>query len=654
MADTFAIVYGSTTIDINDTTNYKIHDNTFNVNLAMPAIVEHQPQSAPPTLLEMAGQSTTVSFKMSVFGGSRDLVLAKISRLKRLIDGAFQVAAQYELTNANSTPVYFKIKRDGATYATLHRVRYGNINDGGAHWDYVTESSSSKLCRQAVVTLVIEDAGICDTTMRLKNYMTAGGDSFTLFSSGIAMGWGQIGFATYSQETTYYLLNKSCQKVVTDTTNEQGVWNGVTPITCTTTDAVCGFVWIAGTGDPITLRLVTGASTTISEKTFTPSSPTGYDQSVTANGLTWYRYSFSDDGDPARGSADVAFRILRRNTDATQITTFYLDCAYITVGTATAPDGWSSRYQLYNKGDYSSSNPNNINHLDVGLLPGDMPALLLTKITPESSEGGTRVVASRYTDTLHAAVDYPAFLDSGTVSSTTASSGSWSSVADTDAGNNTSYQFTASADGASGTLIWGTTIVGDTAYRLFARPFAVILRVKSNSSAAQGYVTITDQFLRTYSYSSSINYSDIANSTYWLVFVDTINATNVIPASRPDTSQPTILITVGVKNIANTKTVNVDGLWFFPQDGEYMITGKGLVNDNVVWFDPNLRANPVAGGVVAQTQQGTLYNVMPGVVTNRLNILLYEKTGSSEMDQNAYFDTELTVTPRARFLIGGL
>ncbi len=196
--------------------------------------------------------------------------------------------------------------------------------------------------------------------------------------------------------------------------------------------------------------------------------------------------------------------------------------------------------------------------------------------------------------------------------------------------------------------------MGDTAYKLFARPFAVILRVKSNSSAAQGYVTITDQFGRTYSYSSSTNYSDIANSTYWLVFVDTINATNVIPASRPDTSQPTITITASVKNIANTKTANVDGLWFFPQDGEYMITGKGLVNDNAVWFDPNLRANPVAGGVVAQTQQGTLYNVIPGVVTNRLNILLYKQTSGSTMDQNAYFDTELTVTPRARFLIGGL
>ena len=654
MADTFALICGSTTIDLNDTSNYLIHANSFTANLQLPALVEHQPQSAPPSLLEMSGQATVINFRLSVFGSSRDAVLAKIARLKRLADGAWQVAAQYELTNANSQPVYFKIKRDGATYATLHRVRYGNINDGQGHWEYINESSSSKLCRQALVTLTVEDAGICDTTMRLKNYMTAGGDSFTLFSSGIAMGWAQIGFATYSQETTYYLLNKSCQKVVTDNTNEQGIWNGVTPITCTTTDAVCGFVWIAGTGDPITLRLITGASTTISEKTFTPSSPTGYDQSVTANGLTWYRYSFSDDGDPARGSADVAFRIVRRNTDATQITTFYLDCAYLTVGSSTVPDGWSSRYRLYNKGDYSSSNPNNINHLDVGLLPGDMPALLLTKITPESSKGGTRVVASRYTDTLHAAIDYPAFLDSGTVSSTTASSGSWSSVADTDAGNSTSYQFTASADGASGTLFWETTIVGDTAYKLFARPFAVILRVKSNSSAAQGYVTITDQFGRTYSYSSSTNYSDIANSTYWLVFVDTINATNVIPASRPDTSQPTITITASVKNIANTKTANVDGLWFFPQDGEYMITGKGLVNDNAVWFDPNLRANPVAGGVVAQTQQGTLYNVIPGVVTNRLNILLYKQTSGSTMDQNAYFDTELTVTPRARFLIGGL
>lgn len=653
MADTIEIVYGNTTIDINDTTNYLIHANTLNVNLAMPAVIEHQPQSAPPSLLEMTGQSTTISFQLSVFGSSRDLVLAKISRLKRLVDGAFQVAAQYELTNGNSTPVYFKIKRDGATYATLHRVRYGNINDGGGHWAYTLERSSSKLCRQAVVTLVVEDAGICDTTVRLKNYLTAGGDSFTLFSSGVAVGWMAIGFPTTAQETTYYLLNKSCQKIVTDNSNEQGIWNN-TDVTCSTTDPICAFIWIAGTGDPITIRLVSGASSTISEVVFNPTTPTGYDKTVSANGLTWYRYSLSDDGDPARGAADCRLRILRRNTDATQITTFYLDCAYITVGSATAPDGWSSRYRLYNKSDYSTSSPNNINHLDVGLLPGDMPALLLTKITPETGKGGTRVVAARYTDTLHAAVDYPVFLDSGAVSFTSGTDGTWASVADTDAANSTSYQFTATADAAFGGLLWETTIVGNTAYKLFARPFTIIVRVKSNSSAAQGYITITDQFGRTYGISSGTNYSDISNTAYWLVFVDTINATNVVPASRPDTAQPTISVTLVVQNIANTKTVNVDGIWFLPQDGEYMITGKGLVNDNAVWFDPILRANPVAGGVVAQTQVGTMYNIMPGILTNRINLLLYRETSGNEMDQNAYFDTELTVTPRARFLMGGL
>jgi hypothetical protein len=138
------------------------------------------------------------------------------------------------------------------------------------------------------------------------------------------------------------------------------------------------------TYDNLRIVLYDGTGATITFKSFDPSNPANYDTGkavVGAGGLTFYRYSLSDDGDPARSNANVRVGVVRHTDDANVTGAYYVDGLYIEVSgenSTTPPDAWMSSRNLDNRNDIQSTSQateNYLNYIDVWGIPGDAPAL---------------------------------------------------------------------------------------------------------------------------------------------------------------------------------------------------------------------------------------------------------------------------------------
>lgn len=637
MSDIIQLRYGDETIDL---TSGGYNVKSVRVEMVEPRIFSTDTDFAGIDLYRVKPNDHLATLLVEITGNSRDELKTRIARLKRLVQGHKQRATRYWL-DGNDEPVYLAIERTGSDDIMLHAVKWGVLNDGSdqqglGHFRYHQDGKTPITIFNVVLKLILDYAGISADTINLKNYIQ--NPSFAIAAAGTppVASWTGSGIGTASVSNSYFLVG-NCSLFV-----DFNVGGSLTSSTTAVTSgqSVAGYAWLSlETTGSVAVILLNGG-TTISSKTISQSNTANADKSLTWRGKTWYRV-------PVTGTMSASTTASLQIADAGNGEQCYVGMAYLQVGVAAVPAAWSSYYLPYNRHDPTSTNPERINYIDIWGVPGDENGILVAKYTPNSN-GGERLVASRFSDNRVLAADWPVVYDANNKTGQSASAGSWASVADAETHGDAAYRFTSAGTG-SGYIVFA--INGDVAYQLLARPFVVLVRAKSDDLSSTIRITLTDQYSRELSVPATV--SPLTNGYYNLHFVAYVSATNLVPASRPDTTRPELTLTVYVANVANTKYVELDTIWMLPTDGEYMISGKGTGGTETVWLDGRIRANSVSGGVIAQTQFGTLYEVEPGAITNRIHLLMFQQSSlNQQMNINWYNNVTLEVIPRASLLLG--
>lgn len=633
MADTIKLLWGDRELDL--TAPPYALSGSLVVTLAEPTVVRLDPDFGPPIVARLKPNDRIISFTLKVpLAGSTAAAINAVTDLKLLVDGDNQIAAQ-----SDQDPVYLALEKDGGNGVMLHPIRYGNVDDGSAYFHEFAQGTYP--ANGVRIKLIVSEAGQAQTAISLKNYFPNG--DFTIFDSGTAVGWNIVGSATHAAETTRYLTNGYSQQVTpTAAASADGIRSDA--ITCNDDDLLAAHIAISADSDAdnITLSLTDGSLNVVQSKTFNPSSPANYDYSYRDNaGNMWYRYSFSDDGSPARAAADARLNLQRGAAGGSSATPFYVDNAYITVGTTTVPAAWSSYFITYNRGDRAVANPERQAHVDVWGVPGDMPAYLQDNIDPQSSSTGAakQIVFSKHVDAKYLVHHMPYWVESDQLAYTESGGGAWSDQTGTT--DNHFKRFTSSSTADSATAAASTAFFDsvNTPQKFWSVPRRLYALVRTSDAGT--IFTANGQSL-------TVN----AINTWELLDFGPINREGYLtPSSAATTANAAISLTA--TNVANTKTVDVDafGVLYAVDDGYMALVTSSDTSTNDYILDgaaQQFYVNDARG--YYEVPIGNCWTIQPGNVVNRLVHLDIES--DDEFIYARQFTHDLTITPRARLLLG--
>lgn len=588
-------------------------------------------------------------FDLNVEGEDNDEVINAVARLMRWVDGANSPALRYHMLG-DAVELRLRITPNGATNYTESSVKWGFV-DAGAAW-FNEPAGVNDMAYGIVVALHLPPYSE-GASISLHNDLSNGDFLVESSTSGLAQDWNSFGTSpTLTLDTDTYLVNGVSQKVVTDNANNSGVRSAA--VTAATSSDICAFCWVyVESGDPVTMILRDGSGNTIeSSKT----DDSGLLSIIDRNGNTWVRLEASG-SNAAAANADL--RIARNSGNATTVTTFYIDAAYLQVGTQTVPaGGWCSYSALDNRADETRTTMGRRNWLDLALIPGDAPALVRYANTIGGS-GMSTVIMTRATSGKHHNSDRQHMIDSVDFTASTVVSAAWSTGSDSSYHNGNYRRVTSSGSPGSGQAY--IDISGATARALLDTPHAVYVLCDSSDSDAAPTVRMTAVLNSAYdSVEASIinNASDDPNidadSSIYLRFVGTINAVGALPDEVPDTSNPDVRFTVHFENIDNTDYVNFDSLWLFPvaEDELTVVQNDDQSLLGVIWFDGYQKAViPTSYGISEPSTLGRTFTLAPGLTNNRV-IWYGELPASSGWTNTDTFTITTTVWPRTRQLLG--
>lgn len=344
-----------------------------------PVPMWHESEDAAPRLVSLRDTNRAGYFELNVENKNGtykdDDVLNALTVLRRWVDGAAQQAARAEIVG-DVVPIYLKVQRADGSVATYHRVIYGYVNDESAHYD--APSTLNNIAFGVVLYLVLAPYGQALNAISLNNYVRNPNFDFESATSGLASYWSKNGSPTVTLDTGIKLFGTQSSKIVATSADEGILCNTVT--NASDTAAVC-YAWLYVTSGTAIVRLydVDGTSTVASATIDATDSGGNSDMSRTdSGGRTWYRVPVSY-GSLTAGN-DVSLRIYSSGGAAT----FYVNGAYLELGTTTAPDAWCSYRGLYNRGDQTTAQPNYLNTFDVWGVPGDAPAVLTMNVTTDA------------------------------------------------------------------------------------------------------------------------------------------------------------------------------------------------------------------------------------------------------------------------------
>jgi hypothetical protein len=292
MAWTVNLIQGSSTLDLNDGTNFKTLISGMAISQDKPDVLKHMPDSGEGRFVRYEDGDRLASIPLRVMDGgndSQDTLLNNIAELERWTKEAFR----YEIDD-NTNKVQLKIQRDGATNATVHTLKGGWKDDSAAHYspDNVTRYDA----RPVMLYCMLTPYGEIETAITLQNDL-ASSPHFVEDSDadGLADGWNeQTGASvTPSINTTSYLMGGQSQQVAC-TAQNAGLYSDT--VVNSGDDAV-GYAWLRVTvGESVWCRLydVDGASVIQGFVLDSTDSNSVSDRTIKDNaGNTWYRVSMS-------------------------------------------------------------------------------------------------------------------------------------------------------------------------------------------------------------------------------------------------------------------------------------------------------------------------------------------------------------------------
>lgn len=613
----------------------------------------HQPDSAPPQLIRLVNKPVTIFLTTIVYGDDWDDIMNTLAPIKRWVDGDDQQAARYH-THGDVNEIFARIQLDGMTNYTDWSVMVGFVDDSSSY--YTPPADLNKIALDVVVSLTCEPLGK-GAPITLRNDCPSSPHFLEdSDSNGLADGYTSFGSPSTGLGHGKGLTGGQSQGITTGSTGAVG-FNMTNYVTAATTDPYVAYVWLSvnnALNDTISITVQGAASTTLASKTFVPSNPTGYDKMITGpDGNTWYRYSFSDDGSPARAAANLRLRIARESAFATRATTWYTDNLFIMVGTETVPDAWCSTSAIKNRYDpaaTSAATEGQINYVDVWGVPGDSKAVAQTTVTL-GSVSRTTIMASRHTDGDILAADIDHWIDSNELT-TASSSGTWSTQSDANRSNGSYKRFTEGGSPGVNSRVYILLTGSDArSFLKYPRRFFIIAKSSSTTSDFVGRLT---------SSGVSINGVDptdlgtgVANTGTWeLLDLGLVDGSGLLANSPPSDSDQEISISTYVQLAPSSSTNDIDAL-FFPVVGDEFavwtgVTGTKASGGDIV-FDGTTKSVISEGSGINENTPGSLWYVSQ----SKMNRYIFSVVGSS--GAHTLTDTmtvSFVIYPRTRHLLG--
>lgn len=262
-----------------------VHYEGFDFGTSAGSVPEyHVDVNGEQVMLSFRPSDRSARFKISA-NQSRAEALDSMTILRRWISGPTQQAARAELDH-NIRPVFLKVLPVGATNYTIHRVRYGHIQEGTAHINPYADRQGNPKVLKAVVELVLYPSGGAENEIHADNVLDWG--LFDKYDSGVGLGWTLQGTATGQIVQDKALVTRYSQKIIAAANND-GILsdNGVVP----KRHRCIGVVWLlveSGTWN-VTLGIGGSADTTVTGIT-AANIASKAEQSVNdRNGNTWYQ-----------------------------------------------------------------------------------------------------------------------------------------------------------------------------------------------------------------------------------------------------------------------------------------------------------------------------------------------------------------------------
>lgn len=591
-----------------------------------PRPVWHASDEKEPDLVDLIEQNGTAAFGLIVDGSSIDDVLNAIAAIRVLIDEAAQASI-----HGDTDAVTLQLQRNGATNRTAARVVYGHVDDSAAH--YTGVSSVNNFAYGVVVYLTLApsfDRANASTGVvqgeTLKNMCKQPAFLLEGSTAGLAAGWSTTGSPSVSFNTTYYLVGVQSQQI-----NSTGSGQGIrsTVVANPTGDYVHGYIWVATGGGNLTITFAIKESsfaTTVASVSIDTGAFSGYDRTtVGPDGKTWYRYSLS--GTPAT-TTSVGLEVT-----ATEAGVWVVDAAYLEVEPPSGiPDSWASYYKIENRYDFSTANPDRINHLDVALVPGDAPAQV--KIEMDNlSNSATGYVIGYLRPSSYAPSRLPYWRDSSLFTKT----GTWAADGTGTSGNH--YNETT----GSGALYYTSALdyqMLRRQWRVFGLVYATATtatfqyRIYSGASAVSG--VRLDAFVTASVPSGS-------TSKWVLLELATLSFPNLLDSSG------SVTLSEEVHVVAGGATCRFDALLYMPVDqaivAEHFDTSAAA--QDVYLVDGRLRDTATTLNIYTS---GRIDHVHP----RRASRFVFAFYDAADIEYTLATTAELTttITPRTRHMLG--
>jgi hypothetical protein len=333
---------------------------------------------------------------------------------------------------------------------------------------------------------------------------------------------------------------------------------------------------------------------------------------------------------------------------------FYIDNAYLQIGTTTAPKAWASSAALKNRYDPAATTAatrQQINYLDVWGVPGDAPALVKNTITIPAVSRST-IIASRHTSGVYDATAVRSWIESDEFT-TTAGTGAWSDVVDAARTDAHYTRYTEKAGAGPYSAARATILMTGSTARAFAKAPRRVFGILRASTVDIKFLLLSGiAGVNLSNPKTATGVSVSAINTWEFVDLGIINAKGLLPDVVTTDADQEVSVSVQVSGTSASSTCDIDALMIFVAQDEFAIwvgvEDTKAAGGNII-FDGTEKAVISEGSAIYESALGGLWYLHPNV-TNRLLLAI-----AGTDDAHVLADTltlSLFIIPRTSHLLG--
>lgn len=639
MADSFALTDGVTTIELvydsASQSEYRLRYGA-SIQLAEPDVLMHNPDFAESVPVRGVDQNRTAFFNLHLLPNTDwDTIHNSVTAVKRMVDGANSQALRY-WTDGDVNRVVLRVQLDGMTNYTDIPIKIGVVDDSGSY--YTPLAILNKIGDNVGVILTVGPYGE-GASIALANAIASSPHCVEdSDSDGIANGWFVTGTPTTTIDTTAWLIGGKSQKVVTDNSTTEGI--NTPTATLAISSALVAYVWIyiETGGDQVQPILRDGAGGVVDSALLTETDSGGVSDKTAVDeaGNTWYRVPLTGTNS---GNANAYIEIRRQTGDASAITTYYCDGAYIAIG-AAVPDAWCGTLAIENQYAPTVAEAN-INYWDTWGIPGDADALV--DLTLASSTGqGFGFYGFSYFDGVLPAASTVHWIESENMSKTTATT-----ATETTGGDGVDAHYWNLPSGQTSGLFFGNV---DWDYlRYSPTSIHAVFRASDSATTIQARIGTDETGIP-------------GGVTLWTgeaVGIKNTNTWEIVDLGVPNLTELQGTGVLLVLELTITKisasTAFLDGLFVLPTAHELTYCeidkyGGSVVTTYTFYTEGGNRVIRATSDKFLQPTLGDLWHVKSGNISTRFVFVFVGQ--DKEYDLGTGVDIVPVITPRTRHLLG--